>query len=128
MRPRAFLHRSPYCAFRCQARYDRKPRDWRHVSLGKWRVIIRAVLCRLNCPEHGVVTETVPWAERDSKFTRDFEDLVAWLAREMNKAAVKTLMHIALITVGNIIQRVVARKLDPTRLQRLYRIGIDEVL
>jgi len=127
VRKRARLHCCPYCSFRCRARYDRSPREWRHVSLGRWRIIIRAVLCRLDCPEHGVVTETVPWAEHDSKFTRDFEDLVAWLAREMNQTAVKTLMHIAWATVGNIIERVVARKLDPARLQRLYRIGLDEV-
>jgi transposase len=74
-----------------------------------------------------VVTEAVPWAEHDSRFTRDFEDLVAWLTREMNKTAVKTLMRIAWETVGNIIERVVARKLDPDRLRRLYVIGIDEV-
>jgi transposase len=35
-----------------------------------------------------VVTETVPWAEHDSRFTRDFEDLVAWVAQEMNKIRV----------------------------------------
>jgi transposase len=81
------------------------------------------VLCRLECPEHGVVTEAVPWAEHDSRFTRDFEDLVAWVAREMNKTAVKNLLHIAWATVGNIIERVVARKLDRARLERLYRIG-----
>jgi transposase len=38
-----------------------------------------------------VVTEAIPWAEHDSLFARDFEDLVAWVAREMNKRAVKTL-------------------------------------
>jgi len=127
VRKRARLHACPYCSFRCRARYDRGQREWRHVSLGKWRVVIRAVLCRLVCPEHGVVTEVVPWAEHDSRFTRDFEDLVAWLTREMNKTAVKTLMRIAWATVGNIIERVVARKLDPDRLRRLYVIGIDEV-
>jgi transposase len=40
---------------------------------------------------------------------------------------VTELLHIAWATVGNIIERVVKRKLDPARLQRLYRIGIDEV-
>ena len=54
-------------------------------------------------------------------------DLVAWVAREMNKTAVKDLLHIAWATVGNIVERVVARKLDRTRLERLYHIGIDEV-
>ena len=120
-------HRCPRCAFSTRARYDRTTREWRHLSLGKWRVVIRATLCRLVCPEHGVVTEAIPWAEHDSRFTRDFEDLVAWVAREMNKTAVKTLLHIAWATVGNIIERVVARKLDRTRLERLYKIGIDEV-
>ena len=127
VRRRARRHRCPYCSFSCRARYDRSQREWRHVSLGKGRVTIVASLSRLVCPEHGVVTETVPWAEHDSRFTRDFEDLVAWLTREMNKTAVKTLMLIAWETVGNIIERVVARKLDPDRLRRLYVIGIDEV-
>ncbi len=44
----------------------------------------------------GVVTEAVPWAEHDSRFTRDFENPVAWVAREMNKTAVADLLHIAL--------------------------------
>ncbi len=120
-------HRCPRCTFSTRARYDRKPREWRHLSLGRWQVVIRAALSRLVCPEHGVVTEAVPWAEHESRFTRDFEDLVAWVAREMNKTAVKNLLHIAWATVGNIIERVVARKLDRARLERLYRIGIDEV-
>jgi transposase len=45
----------------------------------------------------------------------------------MNKTAVKNLLHIAWATVGNIIEQVVARKLDCARLERLCRIGIDEV-
>jgi transposase len=120
-------NRCPRCTFSTRARYDRTVREWRHLSLGRWRVVIRAVLCRLTCLEHDVVTEAVPWAEHDSRFTRDFEDLVAWVAREMNKTAVKDLLHIAWATVGNIVERVVARKLDRTRLERLYHIGIDEV-
>jgi transposase len=120
-------NRCPRCTFSTRTRYDRDVREWRHVSLGKWRVVIRAALCRLECPEHGVVTEAVPWAEHESRFTRDFEDLVAWVAREMNQTAVKNLLHIAWATVGNIIERVVARKLDRARLERLCRIGIDEV-
>jgi transposase len=120
-------NRCPHCSFSTHARYDRGVREWRHLSLGKWRVGVRAKLARIECPEHGVVTERVPWAEHDSRFTRDFEDLVAWVAREMNKTAVKNLLHIAWATVGHIVERVVRRKLDHSRLERLYRIGIDEV-
>lgn len=127
VRKRTKRLRCPYCSYSCRTRYDRKDREWRHLSLGRWQVFIRATLCRLVCPEHGVVTERVPWAEHDSRFTRDFEDLVAWVAREMNKTAVAELLHVAWATVGHIIERVVKRKLDPARLERLYCIGIDEV-
>lgn len=121
------LLRCPRCPFSTRARYDRAVRDWRHLALAKWRITVRATLCRLDCPEHGIITELVPWAEHDSRFTRDFEDLVAWLAREMNKTAVTRLLHITWRAVGTIIERVVARKLDKKRLEDLYVIGIDEV-
>jgi transposase len=120
-------HRCPCCEFRSRAAYDREEREWRHVSLGKWRVLIRATTCRLRCPEHGVLTEAVPWAARGARFTLDFEELVAWLAREMNQTAVVRLMHIAWKSVGRIVERLVARKLDKTRLDELYEIGLDEV-
>ena len=34
------------------------------------------------CPTHGVITEAVPWAEHESRFTRDFEDLRRTQARD----------------------------------------------
>jgi transposase len=119
-------HRCQKCTFSTLASYDSHA-SWRHVALGKWRVLIRAKVSRLECPTHGVLTEAVPWAAAGSGFTLDFEDLVAWLAREMNKTAVTRLAHIAWTTVGSIIARVVERKLDKERLEQLYVIGIDEV-
>jgi transposase len=124
---RARLHRCPRCGYATRGRYDSHVRDWRHVALGRWRVVVRATLCRLQCPAHGVVTEAVPWAAPDSRFTLDFEMLVAWCAREMNKTAVTRLLHIAWVTVGRIVERVVGALLDEERLGRLYSIGIDEV-
>lgn len=120
-------HACPKCSFKAHAYYDAHERDWRHVALGKWPVVIRTRLVRIECPRHGVITEAVPWAEHESRFTRDFEDLVAWLTREMNKSAVVRLMRIAWETVGTLVERVVARTLDKARLDELYVIGIDEV-
>ena len=124
---RARRHQCPYCPFSTLAGYDHHERYWDHVALGKWRVLLRATVYRLECPRDGVVTEAVSWAAHGSRFTLDFEHLVAWLAREMNKTAVTRLMHIAWATVGHIIERVVERKLDPGRLERLYVMGVDEV-
>ena len=122
-------HRCPKCKFSTAAGYDHDPdgRDWRHVSLGKWRVILHGIVYRLVCPAHGVIVEAVPWAAHESKFTRDFEDLVAWLTREMNKTAITRLVHISWATVGHIAERVASRYLDRRRLDALYQIGVDEV-
>lgn len=124
---RSRRHTCPKCSFSTMAGYDQHVATWRHVALGKWRVLIRATVRRLECPVHGVLTERVPWAAPGSQFTLDFEDMVAWLCREMNKTAVTRLMRIAWQTVGGIVERVVGRKIDKRRLDELYVIGLDEV-
>lgn len=120
---KARLHRCPRCEFSTAAGYDQHVGRWRHVALGKWRVSVTATGCRIECPTHGVLTEAVPWAVPESRFTLDFEDLVAWLAREMNKTAVMRRVRVTWRTVG----RVVERKIDKHRLDELYVIGLDEV-
>lgn len=92
-----------------------------------WRLEVRARLRRLVCPEHGVLTEQVPFARYRSDFTRDFEHLVAWLATRTDKTTIKRMVRIDWRTVGRIIERVCADELDPDRLERLFEIGIDEV-
>ena len=124
---RAWRHRCPHCPFTTRATYDRHPREWRHLSLGRWRVVVVSTSHRIACPEHGVVNEAFPWAAPGSLFTLDFEALVAWLAREMNKTAVAALAKISWPTVGTIVERFVARNIDKRRLDGLFVIGLDEV-
>jgi transposase len=117
------------CSYSAPARYDTRRVDstWRHLDLGRFRLVVKASLRRVDCPDHGVRTEQVPFARVESGFTRDFEDLVAWLATRMDKSAVRRLARIAWQTVGAICQRVVADRLDPDRLEELVEIGVDEV-
>ena len=117
------------CAFSTPHRHDVRPVDsvWRHLDLGTWRLEIRARLRRLICPTHGVRVEGVPFARAGSDFTRDVEDLVAWLATRTDKSTITRMVRIHWRTVGRIIQRVCREKLDPDRLDGLVQIGIDEV-
>lgn len=119
----------PCCAFSTPHRHDIRPVDsvWRHLDLGTWRLEVRARLRRLVCPVHGVRTEQVPFARAGCEFTRDFEDLVAWLATRTDKTTITRMVRIHWRTVGRIIQRVCADELDPDRLDGLFQIGIDEV-
>lgn len=119
----------PECAYTTPFRYDRRPvrSNWRHLDLGAWKVEIHAQLRRLACPAHGVRVEAVPFAQAGSRFSRDFEDLAAWLATTMDKSALCRLMRIDWDTVGRIVTRVSAEKLDPHRLDGLSAAGVDEV-
>lgn len=119
----------PECGFTTSARYDTRAvnSSWRHLRLGALRLVVRARLRRLVCPEHGVRVEGVPFARPASRFTRDFEQLVAWLAVKMDQDALRRLVQVDWDTVGRICDRVVADELDPGRLDELYDIGVDEI-
>lgn len=119
----------PHCGFKTSARYDARdrPSRWRHLDLGVWQVEIRATLRRLRCPTHGVVVEQVPFARAGAHLTRDFDDLLAWLATRMDKTSIARLCRVSWRTVGRACERVVAAELDPKRLDGLFRIGVDEI-
>jgi transposase len=103
-------------------------RRWRALDLGTTFAYVEAESPRVSCPRHGVVVCRVPWARHGSRFTRAFEDQVAWLAVNCSKTAVAQLMRVAWRTVGAICARVAAeaeREVD--LLANLKRIGIDEI-
>ena len=119
----------PVCGYSTRSRHDTRPVEsiWRHLDLGAWRLEVRARLRRLDCPTHGVRVEGVPFARAGSRFTRDFEDLVGYLATTADKTTVCRLVRIDWDTVGRIITRVMGDALDPDRLEQLFEIGVDEV-
>ena len=126
LRPRARLLRCP-CGKRIKAVYDRRRRRWRHLDLACRRLWLVYDIRRLDCPDCGVITEELPWARPGARHTRDFEDMVLWLAQRTDRTSVATLMRYAWETVTAIINRGVAELLDTRRLHTLYRIGVDEI-
>jgi transposase len=109
--------------------YDRRaePVRWVHLAMGTIRFILKYTPRRVECPDCGVRIELVPWARADSRFTMPFEEMTAYLAQITNKTEVARMMGISWRTVGNIVKRVVADKLDPKRLDGLRNIGVDEL-
>jgi transposase len=119
----------PVCGYGTMAREGVQDHEsvWRHLDLGVWRLEIRATLRQLRCPEHGVHVEGVPFARHRARFTRDFDDLVAWLATKADKTTITRLVRIDWQTIGRIIARVGAELIDGDRLACLFEISIDEV-
>ena len=83
-------------------------RRWRALDLGTMLAYVEAEAPRVTCRHHGVVVCAVPWARHNARFTRAFEDQVAWLTVNTSKSAVAELMRVAWRTVGGICQRVAA--------------------
>ncbi|MCA1677606.1 MAG: ISL3 family transposase [Actinobacteria bacterium] len=107
---------------------DRRVKRWRHLDLGSTRCVIECELRLLRCPDCRVVrAEPVPWARPGAHHTRDFEDVIAWLAQQMAKTPIAGLMRIGWDTVGRIVERVVGDHLDDSRLDGLVAIGCDEI-
>jgi transposase len=72
--------------------------------------------------------EGVPFARDRARFTRDFDDLVAWLATKTDKTATCRLTRIDWHTIGRIIERVGEEMLAAEdRLCDLFEISVDEV-
>ena len=119
----------PLCPFRTWARYDIRPvpSSWQHLDFGTATVVVFAYLRRVDCPEHGVLVEAVPFARYRSGFTRDFEDVTAFLATKTDKSTIARFLRIDWDTVGRICARVVATDLDADRLDGLINIGVDEI-
>jgi transposase len=127
LRRRARRLRCP-CGWSTRAVYDHSTRRWRHLDLGASRLYLQAEIRRLACRACGRVrTETVPWARPGARFTRDFEDVVAYLAQRTDKTTITRLLRCSWEAVAAIVVRVVAAHIDDARLDGLYHIGVDEV-
>ena len=122
----------PICGCNCEyydtPRLGKHIKTWRSLDWGNQIVVIKCGTHRVCCPEHGVVTARIPWAYHDSCFTKEFDQQVTWMATQMSKSAVSTLMRITWPTVGRCITRV-KNDYEPdtsARLNGLVQIGIDE--
>ena len=81
---------------------------------------------RVSCSRCGVKVDRVPWADGSSVFTAAFEESAAYLAQVTDRTPVSRLLGISWVAVGNIVERVVARRLDGARFDALKRIGVAE--
>jgi transposase len=116
------------CGWKGRGIYDRSVRRWRHLDLGATKLFLEAEIRRIDCRRCGRVrTEELPWARPRARHSRDFEDVVAWLAQHTDKTTITRLLRTSWETVAGIVGRVVDEHLETRRLEGLYRIGVDEV-
>lgn len=127
VRPTWRRPRCSQCQRRCSGYDTQPPRLWRHLGLGGVRIWLRYAPRRCRCRYCKITrVEHLPWAAPSSGFTVAFEEMCAYLAQVTDFSSVTKLLGVDWRTVGVIVGRVVERKLDPSRLVGLRRIGVDE--
>ena len=106
------------CGWSTSARYDVSRRRWRHLDFGASRGVAGGRDRPAGVPPLPASTHrTVPWARPGARATRDFEDVIGWLAQRMDKTSVARLLRCAWETVDRAVKRVVADHLDDARLR-----------
>jgi len=107
--------------------YDHQPeRRWRHLDTCQLQTILHAAPPRSRCPDHGIHTVKLPWAEPGSRFTALLERLaIDWLLAASQKAVAERL-RLSWDEVHAIQERAVKRGLARRQAEPIPRLGVDE--
>ena len=124
---RGSLFACPACGKACKA-HDFAEFTWRHLNFFQHHCYITAKVPRTDCPEHGVLRISVPWAREGSRFTLLFEQAALLLVREMPVLAAARIMEITDQRLWRIVVHYVGQAVARLDLTRVTAIGLDEML
>lgn len=131
IRGRRRSHAQPHCAFHRRERLTgtitRRKLRWRHLDMMGVRTFIECEVREGRCRRcDGRRTERVSWAAVRAQHTRAFDQRVASLVQVADKSATARMFHVCWMTVGRIVERVVAECLPKDLLNDLVAIAVDE--
>jgi transposase len=115
----------PLCG-KASSIHDRTTRKWRHLDSCNHKTIIEADVPRTRCEVHGVLQISIPWAEKNSRFTIELERQVCMWLKEASILAVSEMFDLSWDQVAGIQERAVRRGMAKRRIRKPKNIGIDE--
>ncbi|MDO5577319.1 MAG: ISL3 family transposase [Fibrobacter sp.] len=118
----------PICGRRCST-YDTSQMWRKYEFIPIWMIPVFFLyrLRRVSCPEHGVVTERVPWSSGKSSLTREYSLFLANWARRLSWSEVASCFQTTYGKVYRAIAWVVEYGLKQRSLDGVESIGVDEV-
>ena len=125
--PRGAKFCCPDCQTELPCHDHAAERRWRHLDSCQFKTVLIASQPRVKCPEHGVKTAIVPWANKSSRFTLMFERFAidVLLATQTVKGA-QSILRTSWDETWHIVEKAVARGKARKTDRALPRIGIDE--
>ncbi len=109
--------------------YDtaRTPRLFEFVPLWGFAVFFVYVMRRIDCPDCGIKTERVPWADGKNRSCNVYRLFLARWARRLPWSEVATIFGTTWNVVCRSIRWVVDYGLEQRELDNIKSIGVDEV-
>jgi transposase len=108
--------------------YDRLvERDWLFVPLWGIPTHFRYAPRRVECAEHGVVVEQIPWSEGKRPVTRAMMGFLARWARRLSWRETAQVFQTSWEAVYRSVEWFVQWGLAQRQLQQVWSIGIDEI-
>jgi transposase len=108
--------------------YDQlEERAWQHVPLWGIAVWLRYTPRRVECPEHGVVVEHLPWNEGKRTLTTAMMGFLARWARRLSWRETAQIFQVSWEAVYRSVGWFVAWGLAHRELKGVESIGVDEI-
>ena len=105
----------------------RKKRVWRHLDTCQMKTFIHSHLPRITCPNHGVKTIKIDWADEKVRFTHLFEGLaIQMLKSSANRSKTANILRVSWDELNRIMTRAVDRGLSRRKNDIIHSIGMDE--
>lgn len=108
--------------------YDQLPMRWfRFVPLWGLQVFFYYARRRVQCPQHGILAEYLPWACGKHPYTLAFQVWLARWARRLSWKEVGHLFHVSWDTVAGTVEAAVEFGLQHRTWGVIESLGFDEV-
>ena len=120
--------RCPECGRRGRlVRTRASARQWRDLPVAGREVLLCYFPREVECPTHGRIDESIPWAARHARVTYRFEYAMLRLCQTMTQKAAAELLHVPASTLSEQLHRSIERQREGHRVRGLRVLGIDEV-
>ena len=117
----------PICQQDCSIYDSTNNRTWRHLDTCQMKTYLTGTLPRITCPEHGVQSIAVSWAEPYSHFTMLYERFaINLLQATQNQTKAAAILRIGFNQIHLIMNKAVARGLSRRKEMDIKYMGIDE--
>ncbi|MFQ5668669.1 MAG: ISL3 family transposase [Candidatus Binatia bacterium] len=120
--------RCPECGRRGRiVRHATELRRWEDLTLMGMKILLWYAPKEIQCPTHGRVQETIPWAPAYSRITYRLEWRICTLCQLMTQKAAAEILKMPPSTLSDLLHRIITRVRHGHKIRALVTLGVDEV-